>query len=458
MLDKIESSLTTLNCAAVIDHSGRGGNAFFLTTFDTHPQVLCCPLLHYSYSYVLDSFSDQTELEVDTVRGFLKEKSYFRLLCKASKDNQELIYRMGADEFEIPHQKIREILDTFLNSRQTVTRKELILLPFIIYAIVFNKPLENYKYVLISDAVSLRHERLIDGFSGKAIECMIKDFPNCRLISIVRDLRAVFASPRHQFVNQLGNMYAIKPSNVFARLVSLCTMNFSPDKSCVYLYWLAYLAQSTKVIHSLRRQYSNYFVVVKNEDLNLKFKQTVESICERLDVEMDSKWLKGDFMPTIFGKPWQGTGAYNSRYQNVTHGLLKNDSDSQSKASAGPNQHVVQRWKSKLSAMEIRLIEALFSDEMDFMGYEHLYPKVKLTKLAYLKLIIKPFQGELPNVRWLFSGFQQSSKEGSNRLFYMISFIPFYFVSRFILYRLIFSKQLFDIKPDKILIPDWSKG
>ena len=39
------------NLLLLIDHSGRAGNGFFMTTFDNHPEVLSCPLMHYMYSY-----------------------------------------------------------------------------------------------------------------------------------------------------------------------------------------------------------------------------------------------------------------------------------------------------------------------------------------------------------------------------------------------------------------------
>lgn len=446
MQARIEQALATLNCAAVIDHSGRGGNAFFLTTFDTHPQVLCCPLLHYSYSYVLSHFGEQTVIDAPTAKTFLKETSYFRLLCQDTHDNKALIYRMGADAIEIPYQTINDLVDSFMSTREAFTRKDLILLPFIFYALAFDKPLEDYRTVLISDAISLRHEQLVDGFSGQVIDCMLQDFKDAHLISIVRDIRAVFASPRHQFVNQLGNMYALKPGNFFSRLKSLIGLKLTPENSPVYLYWLAYLAQSTKTIYRQREVHRRHFMVVKNEDLNLHFLDTVQSLCAWLEVDPDPKWLEGDFMPTILGEPWQGTGAYNSRYQNKTDGLLKNDSTQQSQASAGPNRHVVERWKQKLNAMEKQLIEGLFAQEIKAMGYERLYPELKLSKYQFFKLIYRPFEGELPSWRWVLSGFHQSFKHGFERLYYTLVFGPFYLVSRWMLYRLVFKQAFFDIQ------------
>ncbi len=444
MLSSIEKAFNTLELAAVIDHSGRGGNAFFLTTFDHHTEVLTCPLMHYTYSYIVSTFGMSKNIDVNVAKDFLVNKSYFRLLCSPDAlENKELIYRMGAHNITVPSDKILSLTEKFFSSRQHITRKELVLLPFIIYAIASDFSIDRFKYVLVSDAVSLRDENVTDGFSGKVIDEMLLDFPEAKMISMVRDPRATFASPRHQFVNQLGNMYAVTPYNYFSRLFNLLRGRLTADNGCVYLYWLLYLAQSTHVIRRLRKKYKDNFMIVKNEDLNLEFKKTTDKICSWLGVEPKKAWMSGDFTPTILGKPWMGTGAYNSRYQTQTKGMLQNDSKETSLKIAGPNAYVTQRWQSKLNQREIKLLEYLFSDEINVMGYKPLYPAERSAWLVYMKAALMPFEGEWPNFKWLFEGFKMSMRDGGLRLFYTGSFMPFYILSRLKLYQFMFHSKIF---------------
>ena len=73
---------------------------------------------------------------------------------------------------------------------------------------------------------------------------MLADFPDARLVRLIRDPRATFASPRHQFVNAFGNMYAIAPGTYFSRLCDLLKINLTSENGSVYLYWLLYIKQA----------------------------------------------------------------------------------------------------------------------------------------------------------------------------------------------------------------------
>ena len=147
----------------------------------------------------------------------------------------------------------------------------MVLLPYVAYAIATGRELEAVRYVLVSDAISRRTESVVDGFSGKVVDEILKDFPEAKLVHITRDPRATFASPRHQFVNSLGNMYGVSTSSITTRMRQLLTRDFSPDNGAVYLYWLLYLAQTARTVRRKKREYKQNFVTVRNEDLNLNF-------------------------------------------------------------------------------------------------------------------------------------------------------------------------------------------
>lgn len=444
-LNAINCALATINLACVIDHSGRAGNAFFLTIFDQHPEIIACPLMHYTYSYIITNF-EKDNIPVNKAHTFLTEISYFRLLyAPDNPENKKLTHRMGMDDsVVIQAEKIKNYTDAFLKSRDTITRKELAILPFIIYALAHNKDINQAKYVLISDAISLRTENVNTGYSGKVIDTIMEDFPKAKLFNLVRDPRATFASPRHQFVNWLGNMYALKPGNFFKRMKDLWTQNLSMDNTCVFLFWLLYLAQSARAVTQKKKQFQNHFLNVRNEDLNKNFLPTVTMICEWLGTTIDQRWVSKAFEPTILGTQWHGTGAYNSRYQTITNGRLQNESDAVSKRIAGPNTYVTQRWQKELNKREIRLIERLFQEELKFYNYPILYDNQNDSdKKNYFLSALLPFEGELPTLKWLISGARESIREGFNRLYYCIAFIPFYFSSRIILFNYIFRKKFF---------------
>src|SRR6185503_16878760 len=100
------------------------------------------------------------------------------------------------------------------------------------------------RYILMGDAISLRTEQAVQGFSGRLVDVVLKDFPDAKLVRLIRDPRATFASPRHQFVNSFGNMYAIAPGNYFSRLRDLLRANLTMENGSVYLYWLIYIKQA----------------------------------------------------------------------------------------------------------------------------------------------------------------------------------------------------------------------
>lgn len=432
-LATLNSVVSKINLAAVIDSSGRGGNLFFLTLFDSHPEVVSCPIVQYSYSYALSEFGDDTIINAQQAHQFISRKSYFRLLYQDLDDEDSLLFeRMGGDpKCSFDRAQLRKIIDDYFFSRTIITRRELIVAPLIAYALVRGVALRSLKYVLIGDAISKRTENVVKGFSGDIIDRILMDYPEAKIFRLVRDPRATFASPRHQFVNSLGNMYAIRPDNYFSRLITLVSGVLTPENGCVYLYWLLYLRQAENSILKKEAQYPKSFRVVKNESLNLNFVKSMQSISEWLDINIIEPWKNENFVPTVIGVPWAGAGAYNSRYQRATSGLLKNDPSEITQKVTGPNEYVTRRWRTRLNLQEIYLIECLFFRDLNAYGYEFITAaKEKPPLLTLLLHLIGPFEGELPAWWWIKKGFAEGFREGTNRLFYSAFFPPFYIASR----------------------------
>jgi hypothetical protein len=431
-----------INIVAVLDHSGRAGNLFCTALFDRHSEVLCCPLIQYSYSYAL-TYLKNDKISYQDAHDYLYKYSYFRLLLSPSeKNNQELIYKMGLDgQADVDVEQLKIQIDKFLNSKQNFSRKEIVCIPILIYAKAQGRNLSSIKYIMVSDALSLRHESVINGYSGDVIDSIVNDFPKAKLIHLVRDPRATFASPKHQFINMLGNMYTISPVNYFKRFYELLFCKLTMTSGCVYLFWLLYLAQTAKTINNKKLQYPKLFYTLKNENINCNFIPTMQNLCTWLNINIDKVWLNKPYEPTICNKIWQGAGAYNSRYQSITNGMLQNDSKHISKSITGPNEYVTKRWRTKLNSNEVILIEFLFAKEISEHNYPVLYP-AKNT-LTFIKNIAMPFNGELPSFKWLLNK-NIGSTEHLKRLFYAIFFIPFYVVSRIVTLKIILKNKIFD--------------
>ncbi len=430
--------------SVVLDHSGRAGNGFFLTIFDQHPQVLCCPWMHYTYSYLVHRFGEKGELLCSELKSFWTDEYYFRALYHDLDENtHDFLHRCGFDvAAEVDRSLVRDVFDSILGASESISRRDLILLTFFAYAKGVGRALDTIEYVLLSDAISLR-EDVLEEFSGLAVDMMVRDFPEAKLFSLVRDPRAVFASNRHQFVNKNGNMYQIRFGQYLKRFSDLLRQRYSFE-GCVFLFWLLYGAKTARTMYRIKARYPDRFKTIRNEDLNLNFREAMKDITTWLDVVSLSEWEDEPFEPTSLGLPWRGTGAYNSRYQPNVFGPLLNDPDSVSNKVTGPNEYVTTRWKKRLNQMEKELLEVLFRDELIDQSYEFLQTRQGcVSKARLLGLLVRPFRGEFPAMRWLLDGRHLGAREVLERAAYYVAAIPFYVVSRVQLYWFIVHKLFF---------------
>ena len=446
-LQRIQAAVDRCNLIGLIDPSGRGGSVFFQTIFDRHPEVACCPLVVYSYSYFLKRFGNRQVVAAKEALDHLVNESYFRLIYNEPvEQNVLLISRFNAGTTKrIDRAVIRTLIDAYFVGRQHMTRREVLLVQFVIWRLVQGFDINRLKYALVSDAISARDENVVTGFRGGIVDEMVSDFPEAHLIRLVRDVRATFASPRHQFVNALGNMYALSPSNYLRRLRDLLLADLRADNGCIYLYWLLYLRQSALAMQRMVARHPDRFLTVRNEDLNINFVPTMAGIAHRLGIEVIADWRSDAFEPTIAGEKWGGIGAYNTNYQHVTDGLLKNDEATVSANAAGPNRYVTERWRKRLSHREIALIERLFKSELDDYGYDFVSGEQHRSLTgSFARNAMPPFLGELPTLPWLREGARRGLREFGRRLFYALTFPPFYLGSRVLFAHFIFNRRIFD--------------
>ena len=454
-LEQFKDFLKNVCPLYVIDHAGRAGNGFFQTLFDEHPEVLSIPWIHYCTSYFITRFGDAAEVNSRKAHDFWTQKSYFRLLYSDLNDEDyKLVHRFGGDpDTIINREMIRAIFDQLVLQKNTIYRKDVIFASFFAIARAFNRDISKIKYLILTDSISLRKENVFRGFSGKIIDISIKDSPKARFIHLVRDPRAGFASTNHQFVNQLGNTYAIRLGNIPQRFTELLRCEFSMEGPFVFGFWILYFLETFRSIEKKKAGRPDRFLTIRNEDLNLRFVPTIKKLTEDLKVNFIRIWENPDYCPTMLGQKWKGTGGYSNRYQTKRRGPLENDPDEVSSNVVGPNSYVTKRWKTRLSKEEIYVLEYFFRDEINAYGYNFLTPAPlgRTEASVWLKMFV-PLRGEVPSLQWLVSGWQQSTMEFGSRVTYYL-LLPIFFVFA----RLVFllkksTRKILFSGPNKFLL------
>ncbi|WP_412557518.1 hypothetical protein [Thalassospira sp. MIT1370] len=425
---ELEDFSRNVNLVLILDHGGRAGSNFFQCIFDKKADFVVSPLIHYVYSYWHRVFGGRNCVSAKEGHAFVSEISYSRLLYQDPvADIGRLIYKIGGD-VSAPFDRVsfRKLIDSIFEGRESVTRKQVILWTYAAYAMVRGYRLSGVKLIGINDAVSLSSENMLIGFSGVVIDNAAEDFPQLINLALVRDPRAQYASTRHQMLNEFGNNYAIKPGNWLASLVKLYSEKFSlehgPAHFCSFYQYATFKALMKKCKSSKGRWY-----FIKNEDINCSFLPTMTALCNVLGISVHPEWIEqGDnYRVTMLGRPWAGTGAYNSRYQQVVDGPIANDSDEMSAKATGPNRYVTERWRKRIPSSEISILNCLFFEEISKFGYgEGGEPKFQPKGLPILSLW-SFCAGEFPGRDWLFTKGKIVA-----RLYYLMAFWPFYFLSR----------------------------
>lgn len=419
-----------VNLMIAIDHSGRAGNGFFQAIFDQHPQVLTCPWIHYVYSYIVTAFGTKTQIDAGQLQTFLSSRAYFRFLYQDldPKRRTEILKFGGNPEAHIDRDHLRAVFDEILGQTSVITRRDAILAMYFAFGLATGRAMDDVKYVLVTDAVSLRFESAYDGFSGMALEAATADFPDIRILQLVRDPRASFASTNHQFVNSAGNMYGLHPGNFWQSLGLMWRRKFDWERVFVFGFLLIYFRQAYLAAERFKARHRDKVIVVRNEDLNLKFAETTAALCARLGIAPSPQWAADGYQPTMVGLPWTGTGAYNSAYQKITDGPLENDSPTVASKVVGPNEYVTRRWRTRLAPNEIYLIEWMLRDEFRTFGYEPMELNAGNAGMEeFARRLRAPLRGELPTLKWIWRGRRRGFAEIADRVFFSLFFAPFYF-------------------------------
>jgi len=385
LAESAAADLRQAGLVIVADH-GRAGNMFVKRTFDLHPEVLCVTMVGYLYRAILSVFGAHARLTGGAAYDGLMAGTNVNLVAEdLSPAVEQSLRRTGDDpSAAIDRPLVRAVLRHLLTRHETTTPVETLVAVHAAFAVGTGRPTAPIRYMLVDDTVSSDADLA-------AIEAATRDVPNCRVVHLVRDPRAGFASIRHTYVELYGSMYPLRLPAAW----EACGSNG------IWLWALASTTAGARALTACRHRLGpTHARVLRNEDVNLDFPATMRALAEWLGVGHMSAWDAPDYAPTSCGRLWQGISAYSRQYVPTANGPLKADPDATA-LHPGPSRMNVERWKKRLPPHEVAFVEAVYFDEMREHGYVPLHVTTDSDRQRGLRQVWKPFVGEVPGLRWL---------------------------------------------------------
>jgi hypothetical protein len=400
--------------AVVFDHA-RAGNNFFKRLFDQHPQVLSLTLVGYLYTRIINLFRGREQIEGREAYAWALEDSNIRRICQdlTPEIESDLIHIGENPSAQIDRGLVREVLYRTIGQREVVNRKDVLASVFLAYAIGTGRSVRDVRCVML-DAVS--HNDLPDGNEQNRVlfRTIQEDNPRLKVIHLVRDPRANFASLKHLYVNRFGSMYPVRASKIWGSV--WC--------NSVWLWILRYTAEGAKAMHDFGKKLGQHlFLLIRIEDVNSKFVETMQQVIAWLGVTWYEPWGTEEYLVTSCGSPWGGISAYIPRYNLVADGPFRNESEDGWRVCR-PNPGLNEGWKKRIVPREIKIVEATHYEEMHELGYSFEYLKGPEDRATAVWWAMLPFSGEIPVRRewWL------SKRRIDKRLAFLVV-LPFSYVA-----------------------------
>jgi|GEM_PF-6863560 len=315
--------------------AGRAGGGFLQSLLDSHPQVLMLPM-EFSFHLYWDSLNcDDIDSPDEMARTWLEDSKLTRFetgilygIEKSQNDYTNCDYPQFAEN-------LRELL-----RQRGIARKSVFLAIHEAYAKTIGQDLESVEVIVE-----------FPGDPGK-LQPAFDDFPQCRIMEVVRDPRAIYSSMKTGYMNSCGNL-----------------VNKTADGySSVLMFVLDTLSGSYARMQLHRSPTSDErWCVVRHEDLHLSNEATMVRVAEWLGINT----LPCLYESTIGGHPWQGN---SSTLAPVT----------------GVQPEIVKRWRSSISSFEKRFVERFFSDVFERYDYS-----TESDDASKLSVFFSPIKGEL---------------------------------------------------------------
>jgi hypothetical protein len=284
----------------------KSGTTLLMSLLDNHPQLVVLPeetayIEHYPDYLALDSYQAK-------FRHLLKE-SGLGLLAEGSQE--PLPYSHGADVRtykNFDYKRFAALAEDFINQ------------PGMNDSLFFSEVVRAYGTVLGADIPHCAHWVEKTPRTESHPDVFDALFPEAKLILIVRDPRAVFASVKNRIMSHYGR------HTKSHRLVRAWN-------------------RSAREIPRLLRDPSR-FLVVRYEDLIRNTREVLKTICQFGKFEFRDSMLE----PTRAGNNWQGNSAFHKAFTGISTASL-------------------DQWKDSLTEHEIWWIEFHCRKGMELANY-----------------------------------------------------------------------------------------
>jgi hypothetical protein len=284
----------------------KSGTTLLLSMLDGHPRLAVLP----EETHFLEQVADYSALDSypDKLRRLL-EKSDLPLLGGRKRSQLR----------EAPSADVRDY-SSFDYQRFTRLAAQFVAQPGMNDSLLFSEMIRAYAVTVGSDWRDC--VRWVEKSTCNELcpEALFGLFPEAKLIHVVRDPRAVFASRKRRLLTRSGCYTKAH------RLVR------------------GWNRSSCRILKLMGR--GDQYLVARYEDIVLAPRQSLERICQFIGIE----FLLELFAPTRAGRQWQGNSSFHERFSGIS-------------------AQAVDHWKKDLTEDEIWWVELHCREGMRIAGY-----------------------------------------------------------------------------------------
>jgi hypothetical protein len=292
--------------ALFIGGAAKSGTTLLVSLLDNHPQLVVLP--------------EET--------GYLEHRQHYRRLKDPKARLEYLLTNTGLKGLGAGKVKVENTGSSadardygqFDHQCFFSLAREFVDQPWINDSLLFSEMVRAYGIALGADWRNCIHWVEKTPRTETCLETLDELFPDARLIQMVRDPRAVFASFKNRIMNQYGTH---SKSHRLPRSWN----------------------NSARQIPRLWRDPSR-FLVIRYEDLIQNPRETLEKICKLGGFDFSEKMLE----PTRAGSGWEGNSAFHEAFKGISAASL-------------------DLWKDRLSEDEIWWIELHCRKGMELANY-----------------------------------------------------------------------------------------
>ena len=178
------------------------------------------------------------------------------------------------------------------------------------------------------------------------------EFPDCKVIQVVRDPRANYISLKNHYINSNGNLVTFTKTGYNSAFIEI----------------LENLLSQYRCVEKSSKKNSDDWLDIRHEQLHAENERIVSQFSNWLGIKLN----KSLYQSTIGGHPWKG----NSSTEKPILGICPS---------------IISRWRNQIQSNEKSIIEHYFRKEIRCYNYDN----VSINKLSVLKSFLLPIKGEI---------------------------------------------------------------